>query len=234
MTLLNLDALRNAPVCDDPFEHLVAPGFVPQGEMGHVLADYPSISRGGSFPQNSVPGGPTFEKLCQALRGKEVRALFAEKFGMDLTDRPTTLTVRGRCRLKDGQIHTDSKSKLVTVLLYLNEPWAVDGGRLRLLRSGDDLTNYAVEAPPHFGTLLAFKNGPTAWHGHAPFDGVRRVLQLNYVTDEAAVRRSERRHGVSALVKRLNPFKRAARGSSVAREPAMPDSAAQRSSAGSH
>ncbi|MEQ8847553.1 2OG-Fe(II) oxygenase [Botrimarina sp.] len=209
MDLLNLDALRVAPVSSDPFEHLIARGFVPQSEMGHVLADYPTIQKGGSFPQDAVPGGPLFEKLCRALRGPEVRTVFAEKFGMDLSNRPTTLTVRGRCRLKDGQIHTDSKSKLVTVLLYLNEPWAADGGRLRLLRS-EDLSDYAVEAPPHFGTLLAFKNGPTAWHGHAPFEGVRRALQLNYVTDEAAVRRSERRHGVSAMVKRWNPFKRAA------------------------
>jgi SM-20-related protein len=63
---------------------------------------------------------------------------------------------------------------------------------------------------PQFGTVVAFKNGPTAWHGHAPFEGVRRALQLNYVVDEAAVRRSERRHGLSALVKRLNPFAKAA------------------------
>ena len=29
---------------------------------------------------------------------------------------------------RDGQIHKDSRFKLITVLLYLNESWAADGG----------------------------------------------------------------------------------------------------------
>ncbi|MGL4513206.1 MAG: 2OG-Fe(II) oxygenase, partial [Lacipirellulaceae bacterium] len=194
----------------EPFEHFIASGAVDQRQHDYVLADYPRLSKGGSFPLSSTKGGPFFDRLCAELQGEAMREVFAERFGMDLTDRPTTLTVRGRCRTKDGQIHTDSKTKLITVLLYLNEPWNADGGRLRLLYSGDSLEDSFAEVSPHFGTLVAFKNGPDAWHGHAPFEGVRRVLQLNYVTDEAAARRSERRHGLSALVKRLNPFTRAA------------------------
>ncbi|MEO0531935.1 MAG: 2OG-Fe(II) oxygenase [Planctomycetota bacterium] len=210
MSLLNLDAIRSTSVTHEPFMHFVAEGAVPEANMEGVIGDYPQIRRGGSFPQNSVTGGATYNQLCDELRGEALRAVIAEKLDIDLDDRPTTLTVRGRCRLKDGKIHTDSKTKLVTVLLYLNEPWGADGGRLRLLRSGDSLDDAFAEVSPHFGTLLVFKNGPKAWHGHAPFDGVRRALQLNYVVDEAAVRRSEQRHGLSALVKRLNPFAKAA------------------------
>ncbi|MGL4512453.1 MAG: 2OG-Fe(II) oxygenase [Lacipirellulaceae bacterium] len=210
MSLLNLEALRSAPLTETPFKHSVVEGFVDPSAMEAVVADYPPIARGGSFPQSAVHGGPLFDALCAELRGDSLRAAIAEKLGIDLVERPTTLTVRGRCRLKDGQIHLDSKSKLVTVLLYLNEPWQADGGRLRLLRSGTSLGDAFAEVSPHFGTLLVFRNGPSAWHGHAPFDGVRRVLQLNYVTGEAALRRSERRHGLSALWKRLNPFVRAA------------------------
>ena len=210
MSLLNLEALRNTPVTQEPFQHFVVSDFVDPARMEQVLADYPPIDKGGSFPQNSHPGGPTYEALCQELRGEPLRALFAEKFDMDLSERPTTLTVRARCRQKDGKIHIDSKTKLVTVLLYLNEPWQADGGRLKLLRSGDSLDSAFDEVSPQFGTLLAFRNGPNAWHGHAPFEGVRRALQLNYVVDESAVKRSERRHGLSALLKRANPFSRVA------------------------
>ena len=42
-----------------------------------------------------------------------------EKFDIDLTDRPTMYTVRGYVRSRDGEIHTDSKTKLITVLLYM-------------------------------------------------------------------------------------------------------------------
>ncbi|TWT98118.1 hypothetical protein Pla108_22750 [Botrimarina colliarenosi] len=210
MSLLNLDALRNAPLVAEPFQHFIAADVVDPAKIDTVLGDYPRLAKGGSFPLSSTTGGPLFDQLCAELQGEAARTVFAERFGMDLTDRPTTLTVRGRCRLKDGQIHTDSKTKLITVLLYLNEPWNADGGRLKLLRSGASLDDAFDEVSPQFGTLVAFKNGPTAWHGHAPFEGVRRALQLNYVVDEAAVRRSERRHGLSALVKRLNPFAKAA------------------------
>lgn len=210
MDLINLRALRDTPLTKEPFEHFIVSDFVDASAMEQVIADYPKISKGGSFPQDAVTGGPAYDRLCAALRGDAVRAAFAEKFGIDLTDRPTTLTVRGWCRLKDGKIHTDSKTKLITVLLYLNEPWQSDGGRLRLLRSGGSLEDAFDEVSPQFGTLLAFRNGPNAWHGHAPYEGVRRALQLNYVVDEAAATRSARRHGLSAMLKRLNPFSKAA------------------------
>ena len=39
------------------------------------------------------------------------------------------VTVRGRTDARDGKIHSDSKSKLVTVLLYMNGTWEKPGGR---------------------------------------------------------------------------------------------------------
>jgi hypothetical protein len=187
----------------------MVPNFVSPENCARIIADYPSIDRGGSFPLSSLSYGGVFAELCDELRGDELRQAFAEKFSMDLSQRPTTLTVRGRCRAKDGQIHVDSKSKLITVLLYLNGQWDSTGGRLRILNS-PNIDDYADEVPPQEGTLLAFRNGPTAWHGHTSYEGIRRAMQLNWVTDEAAVRKSERRHGLSAFFKRMNPFHRAA------------------------
>ena len=199
MTLLDLAAFRATQLEMEPFEYCVVPRFLPASTLESVMPDFPAIRQGGSFPLAHLQYGPRFDELCEALRGPEMRDAFAEKFEMDLRDRPTTLTVRGHCRSKDGKIHVDSKSKLITVLIYLNGLGAESGGCLRLLRSGDDLEDYVREVPPAPGTLLCFRNGPTAWHGHASFAGVRQVLQLNWVTDAAAVRKSERRHGLSAL-----------------------------------
>ena len=115
------------------------------------------------------------------------------------------ITVRGRCREQDGRIHTDSATKIITVLLYLNPGWEAPGGRLRLLRSPDNLDAVIVEVPPDEGTLVAFRRGAHSFHGHTPFVGPRRVIQLNWVTTPEVLRYEATRHRVSALVKRLLP-----------------------------
>jgi hypothetical protein len=81
--------------------------------------------------------------------------------------------------------------------------WSRHQGCLRLLRGPDDIENFAVEVPPVNGTLLAFPNGPTTWHGHKQFVGQRYVVQLNYMTNDAAARAELRRHRISAFLKRL-------------------------------
>ncbi len=210
MSLLNIDAFRGTRLETEPFEYLTVPGFVREERLSAILADYPVIEKGGSYPLIALDYGPVFSELCAELQGETLRDAFAEKFDMDLACRPTTLTVRGHCRPKDGQIHTDSDTKLITVLIYLNEVWDAAGGRLRLLRSEDSLDDAIAEVPPEAGSMVCFRNRENAWHGHGSFDGVRRVLQLNWVVDEAAVRQSERRHRRSAFWKKLNPFRRAA------------------------
>ena len=96
-----------------------------------------------------------------------------------------------------------SRTKLVTALIYMNDAWESPKGRLRLVRSPDNLDDVIAEVPPDEGTLLLFRNDPNAWHGFEPFAGPRRVIQLNWVTDESVVRREQARHRMSAFFKRL-------------------------------
>ena len=138
-----------------------------------------------------------------ALRGPEFARAVSEKLGIDLTRRPTMVTVRGQSAARDGQIHTDSRSKLITVLIYMNGKWESPTGRLRLLRSPDNLNDVIAEVPPEEGALLVFENKPNAWHGFEAFEGPRRVIQLNWVTDRGVVWREQNRHKVSAFFKRL-------------------------------
>ena len=117
-----------------------------------------------------------------------------KKLGVDLNGRPTMVTARGVSAARDGQIHTDSRTKLITVLIYMNNAWEAKTGRLRLLRGPDDLEDVIAEVPPDEGTLLIFKNEPNAWHGFHAFEGPRRVIQLNWVTDTGVVWREQTRH----------------------------------------
>jgi len=206
LTILALDRLDTEPLCRDPFDFVVVEDFVRRDELAAVVADFPEIRGPGSYPADSLIYGPAFGRLLAALTGPMLRGAIEKKFGIDLGGRPTMVTVRGRSDGTDGRIHTDSASKIVTLLLYLNPAWEWAGGRLRLLRSDGDIEDFAREVPPIAGTMLTFRRSERSFHGHCPVVGERRVVQLNWVTEPAVVRRELGRHYWSARLKALNPF----------------------------
>lgn len=201
--ILDLDAFRAAPLARDSYEHIILPGFVKPDALRRLNADYPHIKQTGSFPLDSLKFGPGFRELVDALESAGFRKAFEEKFGIDLSKRPTTITVRGRCGSRDGNIHCDSASKIVTVLLYVNPEWDNSGGRLRLLRSPDNINDFVAEVPPSGGTLVAFLRSDHSWHGHLPFHGERRVIQFNWVNDTSNQRLAIFRHRLSASMKHM-------------------------------
>ena len=206
---IDLDAFEAAPAAREPFAYAMVPGFVKQAAMPAINADYPLVTHPGSFPLPTLQYGPAFAELMDAIQGPEFTRAVERKLDIDLTGRPTMVTARGISAARDGQIHTDSRTKLVTVLIYMNNEWEAKTGRLRLLRGPDNLEDVIAEVPPDQGTLLVFKNEPHAWHGFHPFEGPRRVIQLNWVTDQSVVRREQFRHRVSAFFKRLRGGKSA-------------------------
>ena len=206
MTNLDYARLAATPVTTDPFAHIVVPDFVPPDRLADVVAALPPLETRGSFPPDSVPMGAAARALMTEMEGPRLRSAIAAKFGLDLNNAPTMVTLRGRTEAKDGRIHTDSTAKRVTVLLYLNpdtEAWAKRDGCLRLLRGRSDLDDFAVEVPPVNGTLLVFPNGPATWHGHRQYVGKRYAVQLNYMTSDAKARSELRRHRISAFLKKL-------------------------------
>jgi len=200
---LRVDAFRTTPLVREPFQHLVVSGFIGPEALAAINADYPKISSSGSFPVDQVTFGSAFQRLLDELEGDEFREAFEEKFGLELSGRPTVTTVRGRCDASDGRIHTDSTSKIITVLIYMNESWQEAGGRLRLLRSATNLNDIILEVPPVAGTMLAFKRSNNSWHGHEPFTGERRVIQFNWLTSEGNRQIAMLRHHTSASFKRM-------------------------------
>ncbi len=200
---IDLDALEAAPLAREPFAHAMVPRFIRQEALAGINADYPLVDLPGSFPLPTLKYGPDFARFIAAIQGPEFTRAVEKKFGIDLSNRPTMVTARGVSAARDGQIHTDSRTKLVTVLIYMNNKWEAPTGRLRLLRGPDDLEDVIAEVPPDEGTLLIFKNEPNAWHGFHAFEGPRRVIQLNWVTDMGVVKREQARHRVSAFFKRL-------------------------------
>ncbi len=206
MSTLDLTAFRATPLVRQPFEYLVVPEFVKASALEAIHAGFPKVEQPGSFPLSEVTYGPGFARLVDELKGPEMREAFEQKFGIDLSGRPTMITVRGCCSAKDGKIHTDALSKIITVLIYMNPKWEPEGGRLRLLRSAESLDDPILEVPPCQGTLLAFRRSNNSFHGHKSFAGPRRVVQFNWVTEQRIVDSELRRHRFSAWTKRVLPF----------------------------
>ena len=155
--IADLNAVRSTPACNDPYPHMIVPGFLNTANAANVIADYPAIDVGGVYLPDAAPHGEATAQLLADLDGDAVRNLVGEKLGIDLSGRPALVTLRSRCRMRDGRIHSDSTYKLATLLLYLNEPWDPPGGRLRILRSQNDIEDSAAEVPPTAGTLVAFQ-----------------------------------------------------------------------------
>src|SRR5271154_3030502 len=109
---LDLDALARTPRNDNPFPHVIVPGFVSSAAGRAISADYPPIARAGSFPVGDLSFGAGFRGFLAELEGPEFRAAIVRKFDIDLAGRPTMITVRGQARARDGRIHNDSRTKL--------------------------------------------------------------------------------------------------------------------------
>jgi len=201
--MLDVDRLRVVALSTAPFEHVIVENFIHADWEEGLMADFPVLKRPGSFPLSTVKFGSDFAQLIEQMNGTEFRNAVEEKFSISLANRPTMFTVRGMCRGSDGKIHTDSETKLITVLLYMNPRWGNDGGRLRLLRSATNIDDAAVEIPPTVGTLLIFRRSDRSFHGHLPYEGVRKVIQMNWVVDQKTVDREQKRHRWSAAIKRL-------------------------------
>jgi SM-20-related protein len=208
MALIDLARLRDSPLRRDPFDYIVVENFFAADNATALVDEFPAVPGHGSYPLQTLACSPVFTRLMQELEGDEMRAAIEDKFALDLTGRPTMITLRGFSDGKDGGIHTDSATKLITVLIYMNREWPETAGRLRLLRGPHDLGDCAVEIPPLAGMMVAFRRSDASFHGHHAHVGKRQSIQLNWVTDAGVVRRELGRHVWSARLKALNPFDR--------------------------
>ncbi|MEO1017725.1 MAG: 2OG-Fe(II) oxygenase [Pseudomonadota bacterium] len=180
LDLFEYDRLDGTALTRQPFDFLVVPNFIKAEALAHLNRDYPTLPGPGNYQADRHPGGPSFQALLETLRSTAFADKVGAKFGLDLDSLDRTITIRTHCEQTDGRIHTDHPSKVVTMLLYFNRDWPHEGGRLRMVNSASDIEDYAAEVVPADGTLLVFRRADNSYHGHKPFDGERRMLQMSW------------------------------------------------------
>ncbi len=163
--------------------------------------DFPDIKSGGSIPPSSIYLKKSIKKLISDLESQEMKNILEEKLNVDLSNSEIVTTLRGYSRKKDGKIHTDSKSKIITLLLYLNESWEYDTGKLRMLKNEENLDDFIKEIPATLGSIVAFKVTENCFHGFLPFEGKRKSIQMNYV-HKKNLKTHKLRHFLSSLFKK--------------------------------
>ena len=205
MRLLDNIKIKQAQVDQEffPFFH-IENAFNENLDPAELVNNFPSIESGGSFHTENLIDG-SIKNLVDELEGDDFKQILEDKFQIDLSDAQVVTTLRGYSRSKDGQIHTDSKTKILTVLLYLNPNWNSSVGNLRLLKINNSLDNYIKEISSKFGNLVAFKVTDDCWHGFEAFEGKRLSIQLNYIHPQS-FQAHRVRHKLSSYLKKL--FKR--------------------------
>jgi Rps23 Pro-64 3,4-dihydroxylase Tpa1-like proline 4-hydroxylase len=203
MSAFDYDAFDRATLRHDPCDFIVVPRFVRAERLDDINRDYPDIREPGNFPPEELAYGPHFAELLEELHGPLFKQRFSEKFGVDLTGYPRQLTIRKYSEASDGNVHNDSKLKVITALIYFNAEWRHAGGRLRMVRDPRNIDDYAAEVAPEGGTLLAFRRSETSYHGFLPCEAERRSLQMYFVRPKR-LKPGETKHvGLKTCVKRL-------------------------------
>ena len=195
-------ALEAAPLNRDPYDYAFVDHAIPLSRKEEVLADAPHIPHRGTYGIPNLRFGPKFDGVLKDLLNPRFRRIVERKFGIDLSRAYPTLVMMGNTsgHYNEGYAHTDSKHKIITVLVGFSRAWPYERGRLRVLRSGDR-DDYAFEFAPEFGRMLMFRVCDHSWHGFVPQKGQRMSLQLCYVDSDWYVRKEYVRHTVSAFAK---------------------------------
>ena len=82
------------------------------------------------------------------------------------------------------------------------DEWSDDrAGRLRVLRGPADFDDMAAEISPVMGSAFGFLRSDNSWHGHKPFAGERRVVQVTWLRDAADLQRKKSRNTAAKFLK---------------------------------
>lgn len=205
-----LDPIRldrpDTDVRQQPFPFMIAHGQLPDEARSELERDFPKYASAGFFPYDPIDCGPSVNALVNQMTTPAFAKAIGRHLGIDnLGQYPTLVTLCRALNKRHGTIHTDSRSKVATALLYLNTQWPdTSDGCLRFLNKIDNIDDLAApELKPLYGEFAVFKRCDNSFHGHLPYEGERRVIQVAWLTSEEEKLRKTKRGKFSRAFKKL-------------------------------
>ena len=195
-----------AVIRSEPFPYTVVKGALPESARAAIAADFPSYDRSGFFPYQTSECGPSVQRIVDEMQSPAFADALGDRLGVPrLSQYPTIVTIRKLSKETDGRIHNDSKSKIVTALLYLNDTWPdTSDGCFRFLSSPESFDHQVgEEVKPLYGTFTAFRRTESSWHGHLPYKGERRVIQVAWLTSREELERKMKQGRVTRFLKQI-------------------------------
>ncbi len=207
MAILDTAALEtNAEVRREPFAFMLSRDVLPAAAQAALAADFPRYPNAGFFPYEERDCGPAINALIAELTAPAFADWIGARLGLEgLGARPSLVTICRSLNRRHGTIHTDSRSKIATALLYLNPDWPeTSAGCLRFLARDDSIDALvAEEIRPIYGNFVVFARADNSFPGHLPHEGERRVIQVAWLTSEEEKLRKTKHGRFARLFKRL-------------------------------
>jgi hypothetical protein len=203
-SVIDLDVVRSAKMSTEPYDHLWASNFLREEVIEDLRRTFPKLRKPGYLTVDDAELKGRFKTLIEEMEGPDLTEALSQKFGMNLHAFPRLTTIMAQSQAKYGDIHTDGPSKVMTMLVYMNDDWDEDqGGRLRVLYDGKNYEPYALEVPPVMGQTFAFLRSDHSWHGHKPFTGARKVVQVAWIRDQVELDRKKKRNAMAQMFKSI-------------------------------
>jgi hypothetical protein len=203
MSLLDYDAIAALQTQHQPFDYFMGTGALKRDAIKPLHDSFPDIKATGFHPLEQMKVEGAFAELIAEIESPAFTEAVSKALSLDLSPYPQLITIRKISAAHEGRIHCDSESKIATALIYMNDTWDSPEGRFRVLTGEHSFNDYVAEAAPETGAIVGFKRADHSWHGHTPFVGERRVVQIAWVRSQADIDRKKKRHGMSSFFKKL-------------------------------
>ena len=182
MALLQTETLARDDIVlrHEPFSFMIVENLLADAARPLLDADFPRCPGAGFFPYEPADSGPSINALIEQATRADLTDAIGLRLGIEsLSQYPTLATICRALNKRHGTIHTDSRAKIATALIYLNESWPdTSEGCLRWLKRADSIDEQVCsEVRPLYGNFVTFKRSDRSFHGHLPFEGERRVIR---------------------------------------------------------